>query len=78
MVDIYQGRNYPSKFESDNFFGLVKAVLSNEGSVVFNRLYASDVGARKSAVVFGDKLEKKFSEVKRIFPLANLVFICKR
>lgn len=78
VVDIYQGKTYPSFFESDEFLDLVRTVLARgSGTLVFNRLYTSDAGVRKSAVKFGERLEKKFSKVERVFPLANLVFICK-
>lgn len=77
IVDVYQGRIYPSFFESDLFLKSLKSHLVVGGIVVFNRLYNSHLDVRKSAVKFGDKLEKEFKEVNRIYPLANLIFICK-
>jgi spermidine synthase len=82
IVDTYQGKNYPVVFESDDFLEFVKTSLSgtdlsSKKFAVFNRLYTSDINTRKSAVKFGEKLENKFAKVKRIFPLANLVFICQ-
>jgi spermidine synthase len=77
IVDIYQGKTYPPFFESDLFLKFLKSHLVVGGIVVFNRLYSSDLTVRKSAVKFGDKLEKEFKEVNRIYPLANLIFVCR-
>ncbi|BCX14660.1 MAG: hypothetical protein KatS3mg088_343 [Patescibacteria group bacterium] len=77
IVDIYQGKTYPPFFESDLFLKSLKSHLVVGGIVVFNRLYSSDLTVRKSAVKFGEKLEKEFKEVNRIYPLANLIFACR-
>ncbi len=78
VVDVYQGKVFPKKFESDNFLNLAASFLSEEGILIFNRLYTSDLGVRKSALRFGEKLEKKFKRVVRLFPCANLIFLCSK
>ncbi len=70
LVDIYQGREFPKKFEEENFFKL----LTKFNIVVFNRLYYGE--KRPEAMKFGEKLEKIFPKVERFFPEANLMFIC--
>ncbi len=77
VVDVYQGGTFPGGFESDNFLDLIKLFLSENGILIFNRLYTSSVGIRKSALKFGEKLDKKFRKVVRFFPCANLIFLCK-
>ncbi len=70
LVDIYQGREFPKKFEEENFLKL----LTKFNIVVFNRLYYGE--KRPEAMKFGEKLEKIFPKVERFFPEANLMFIC--
>lgn len=77
VVDVYKGKFFPRKFESDEFLDVIKSFLSKDGFLVVNKLYTSDLDVRKSALKFGEKLEKSFSKVTRLFPCANLVFICK-
>lgn len=74
MVDLYQGDQFPKKFESENYIHLVRSLLSRGGIVVFNRLYFGD--KRPEAVKFGLKLQKVFSRVEYYYPEANLMFIC--
>jgi len=76
LVDLYVGRNYPEKFESEVFLKLVLELLSPSGVTVFNRLYFGD--KRPQAVKFGNRLEKVFSKVDWVYPEANLMFICSR
>lgn len=71
LVDIYQGREFPKKFEEEKFLKL----LTKFKVVVFNCLYYGE--KRKEAVKFGKKLEKIFSKVEYFYPEANLMFICQ-
>src|SRR3990170_765739 len=72
LVDIYLGDKFPKKFEEEKFLKLVFKMLSENGCVIFNRLYFGE--KRKEAVKFGDKLDKVFSKVRRVYPEANLMF----
>jgi spermidine synthase len=74
VVDLYNGDKYPEKFETENYIQLVKTVLSNSGTAIFNRLYYGD--KRPQAVKFGNKLKKIFSKVEWFYPEANLMLIC--
>ena len=74
LVDTYLGDNYPEKFESDKFLGLIKKLINTDGIVVFNRLYYGE--KRPQAMRFGTKLEKYFSKVDYVFPEANLMLLC--
>lgn len=76
LVDMYIGDHYPEKFEKDGFIALVKDILGKEGVAVFNRLYYGK--KRKEAAKFGEKLDKAFKKVERVYPEANLMFVCFR
>ena len=75
LVDLYIGRDVPEKFESENYIHLVRSLLERSGIAIFNRLYYAE--KRKEAEKFGEKLEKTFSKVERIFPEANVMFVCE-
>lgn len=74
LVDIYVGDEIPKHVQTEEFVGNVKALLDKEGIAVFNRLYYG--GKRSSAVKFGEKLEKIFSNVSPFYPEANVMFVC--
>src|SRR3989344_6658945 len=75
LVDLYIGYDVPEKFQSENYIHLVRSLLVRSGTAVFNRLYFGE--KRKEAEKFGEKLEKVFSKVERIFPEANVMFVCE-
>ncbi len=74
-VDTYIGDNFPKKFESERFLKAVRRILSKGGIAIFNRLYYDE--KRVLANKFEKKLEKVFSKVERIYPEANVMFVCK-
>lgn len=73
-IDLYNGDNFPEKFESDVFLKDVKRIMTKDGIVIFNRLYGSD--HRSESMKFGRKLEKNFIDVEYVYPQANVVFFC--
>jgi len=76
IVDTYHGSQFPIKFESDRFLNLILKMVTEKGTVIFNRLYYGE--KRPSAVKFGQKLEKTFKKVDWFYPEANLMFICQK
>lgn len=70
IVDLYIGREFPTKFTSDTFL----KKLSKNNLVIFNRLYFGD--KKEEAIAFGEKLKNFFSKVKIVRPVANVLFIC--
>jgi spermidine synthase len=74
IIDIYQGREFPKKFEEEKFLKLLMRMLRENGLIIFNRLYYGE--KRKEAVKFGKKLESIFPKVEYFYPEANLMFIC--
>lgn len=74
IIDLYNGEEFPEKFETENYIQLVRTVLSSGGMVVFNRTYYGD--KRPKAVKFGNKLKKVFTNVEWFYPEANLMFLC--
>jgi spermidine synthase len=74
LVDMYVGYEVPEEFTSQRFIKRVKGLLKNKGIAVFNRLYFGE--KRTEAMKFAEKLEKEFSEVKYIYPEANVMFVC--
>jgi len=75
IVDLYLGREFPAKFESDHFIECTRPGLVHSGLVIFNRLYFGD--QRPKAVRFGNKLKKFFNKVDFVYPQANLMFLCQ-
>ena len=74
LVDLYIGREYPIKFESENYIHLVGSLLERGGVAIFNRLYYGE--KRSEAVKFGNKLEKIFKKVDVVYPEANIMYLC--
>ena len=73
-VDIYVGDEVPEKFETDKFINYVKRLLTKRGIAVFNRLYYDE--KKDLAHKFEKKLEKVFEKVDRVYPEANIMFMC--
>lgn len=73
-IDTYHGHVFPEKFESHQFVKLVIKHLERDGLAVFNRLYYGE--KRKLAEKFEKVLIQEFGQVKRVYPEANLMFIC--
>lgn len=74
IVDLYNGEQFPEKFGNTEFLNKVKASITKDGIVVFNRTYYGD--ERPETVKFGNKLKKIFSKVEWFYPEANLMFLC--
>jgi spermidine synthase len=74
IVDLYQGYEYPTEFEKEEYLEKLKNLLSKDGVLIVNRLYFGE--KRPMAMKFGIKLEKVFSKVEYLFPEANLFFLC--
>lgn len=75
IVDLYNGDQFPKKFETDKFIKLIKHYLTSNGTVVFNRLYYKD--NKLEAENFGKKLKRVFKNVEEYHPLVNLMLVCK-
>jgi len=71
IVDLYIGKEFPAKFTSDVFL----KKLSNNKLVIFNRLYFGD--KKTEALAFSQKLKKFFSKVEVVYPVANMIIICR-
>ena len=76
IIDMYQGDEYPEKFESEKFLKLVKSIITQNGVAIFNRLYWDE--KRKLAHLFLKKLDDVFGDVLPFYPEANVMFICKK
>jgi len=74
-VDTYVGDNFPEAFESGRFLKRVRDLLASGGVAVFNRLYYDE--KRILAEKFEKKLEGVFSKVERVYPEANVMFVCR-
>ncbi|QQS38735.1 fused MFS/spermidine synthase [Candidatus Woesebacteria bacterium] len=73
-VDMYVGASVPEQFNTLKFVKSVKAIMSNEGISVFNRLYGKN--NREIADKFKKILQNVFSKVRAVRPEANIMFIC--
>jgi len=74
IIDLYNGDQFPKKFEKEDFIRLTKMMLSEDGVAMFNRLYYKD--KKVEAEKFGRKLQKVFRKVEYYRPVSNLMFIC--
>ncbi len=74
IVDTYNGSTFPAKFTKLRFIQTLKVVMSKKGKVIINRLYGSV--DRDQASKFGEMLETEFDSVERLYPVANIMFIC--
>ena len=76
VVDLYNGDQFPKKFESENYIQLIRTVLSSGGIIVFNRLYYKE--KKPEAEKFGKSLQKVFSKVQYYRPISNIMFLCSK
>jgi spermidine synthase len=72
--DTYIQQDFPKKFESVSFIKQVKKLLTKNGLAIFNRLYGSE--ERDRAIAFEKVLLKVFPNVERVYPEANVMFVC--
>ncbi|OGM33467.1 hypothetical protein A2803_04705 [Candidatus Woesebacteria bacterium RIFCSPHIGHO2_01_FULL_44_21] len=72
--DTYVGAGFPKKFESVTLIKQVKDILSPDGIAIFNRLYGPR--ERDNAIKFEKVLQKVFNRVDRLYPEANIMFVC--
>lgn len=75
LIDTYLFDKFPKDLESDEFLMRVKKMMGKKGLAIFNRLYWDE--KRPGTVKFGEKLNTVFRKVARVFPEANLMFICE-
>ncbi len=73
LVDIYVKDQVPKEFDTTEFANEIKSILTKKGIAVFNRLYG---GRKEEASEFHNKLQQVFPEIKRVFPEANIMFVC--
>jgi len=73
-VDTYVGDEFPEKFTTEKFVNEIRKLLTSKGKAIFNRLYGPE--DRNDALKFGKTLEKVFPNVDRVYPEANIMFIC--
>jgi len=75
-VDTYIGDSFPAKIESEPFIKGTRKLINKEGVGVFNRLYYGE--KRAEAEKFEKKLERIFGSVERVYPEANVMFVCRK
>lgn len=74
VVDLYVGDKFPDKFDSLKFVNLTKKILSEDGIIIFNKLYYRE--KRKESLDFAKKVEEVYKNVEYFYPEANLMLIC--
>ena len=74
IVDLYNGDQFPKKFETSEFIEFTRWHLVKNGAVIFNKLYYGD--KKEEASRFGKKIENIFPKVVQFHPVSNLMFIC--
>jgi spermidine synthase len=76
FIDIFTGRSVPEKFTTESFVKEVKKILTNNGVAVFNCLYGGQNTSKTEKFV--KILKKVFSDVDAVYPIANVMYICKK
>lgn len=76
VVDLYNGDQFPKKFETSEFLKFTRCHLVKNGAAIFNRLYFKD--KKEEGKVFGEKLKKVFTKVEEFYPVSNLMFISNK
>lgn len=74
IVDLYQGSQFPKKFETNTFLASARRGLAGTGIIIFNRLYYKE--KKTEAEEFGEKLKKVFKKVESFRPISNIMYIC--
>ncbi len=75
IIDLYQGDQFPKKFENSSFLASVRRGLAEVGGIaVFNRLYYKE--KKVDAEEFGKKLKKVFKNVESFRPVSNIMYLC--
>lgn len=76
IVDVYLGRDFPSKFATLKFTKKIKSLLARGGIAIFNRLYYDE--KKGEADKFFVTLKKTFPKITKVFPEANIMFVCEK
>ena len=71
IVDLYLGRKFPKKAESEEFFREIKKILTPKGIVIFNRLKIE----KGDLSAFEQELKNYFSSVELVKTSTNLFFL---
>jgi spermidine synthase len=74
IVDLYNGDQFPKKFEDEKFLKLMHKLISKKGILIFNRLYYKE--KKIEAEKFGETLKKVFINVEVFRPQINMIFLC--
>ncbi len=75
LVDMYKGEVIPSELESEDFISNLKSILTQNGTVIFNRIFWDE--HKKEAYDFVKKAEKIFPQIELSRTVANLLVICR-
>ena len=73
VVDIFDNNLVPWKFESSEFIGKVKNLLSPDGFVLFNRLNTDDKTYEETERYYKNVISNVFPDSKKIFIKNNIV-----
>lgn len=71
IIDLYLGKKYPKKAESEEFLENIKKRLSKDGVAIFNRLRVREADLTE----FEKKLKRHFFSVEKVKTPTNLFFI---
>lgn len=76
LVDLYLGKQFPKKAESEDFIANLKNILPDKGIIVFNRFYWREY--KKQARDFEEKLKQFFPKVWTKKTVSNLLIFCQK
>lgn len=74
LVDLYEGGEMPKQFKTDKFIKDLVKICKKGGAITFNHLYSG--GEREDAHAFEKALRGLFPTIIRVYPEANVVYVC--
>lgn len=74
LVDLYKGANIPKQFKEKEFIKNLIKICKSNGAIAFNHLYSKV--EKEKAHGFERVLKELFPTVVRVYPEANVIYIC--
>lgn len=75
LVDLYLGDQFPKEAESEDFLRKIQKIMSENGVIIFNRLYYGQKIEKTDE--FERKIEKFFKKIEAKKISMNKLFLCR-
>ena len=74
LIDLYKGPKMPEQFMGKKFVEAFYQLLEKSGVAAFNHLFTQT--EKNDALSLEGKLRENFSSILRVYPEANVVYLC--